>query len=62
MLLDHAESNNLIPEYQSTYRPFHSCETKLLKLVNNVLLSMENQKNYSSGGDGPIGHIQYSST
>ena len=49
-LLDHAESNNLIPEYQSAYRPFHSCETSLLKLVNdillvnNILIGMENQK------------------
>ena len=41
-LLDHAESNNLIPEYQSAYRPFHSCRTSLLKLVNNILIGMEN--------------------
>ena len=36
-LLDHLESNNHIPEYQSAYRPFHSCETSLLKLVNDIL-------------------------
>ena len=43
-LLDHAESNNLVPDYQSAYRPFHSCKTSLLKLVNNILIGMENQK------------------
>ena len=45
-LLDHAdaESNNFIPQYQSAYRPFHSCETSLLKLVNDILIGMENQK------------------
>ena len=42
--LDHAESNNLIPDYQSAYRPFHSCETSLLELVNNILVGMENPK------------------
>ena len=40
--LNHAESNNLIPEYQSTYRPFHNCETSLIKLVNDILIGMEN--------------------
>ena len=43
-LLDHAESNNLILEYQSAYGPFHSCKTSLLKLVNDILIGMENQK------------------
>ena len=42
--LNHAESNNLIPEYQLAYRPFHSYGTSLLKLVNNILIGMENQK------------------
>ena len=42
--LDHAEPNNLIPEYQSAYRLFHSCKTSLLKLVNDILIGMENQK------------------
>ena len=40
-LLDHAESNNLIPDYQSAYTPFHSCKTSLLKLVNDILIGME---------------------
>ena len=43
-LLNHAEANNLIPEYQSAYRPFHSCETSRLKIVNDILIGMENQK------------------
>ena len=42
--LDYAESNSIIPQYQSAYRPFHSCETSLLKLVNDILIGMENQK------------------
>ena len=43
-LLNHTQSNNLIPEYQSAYRPFHSCETNLFRLVNDILIGMENQK------------------
>ena len=43
-LLDHAESNNPIPEYQSAYRSFHRCKTSLLKLVNDIVIGKESQK------------------
>ena len=32
------------PEYQSAYRKCHSCETSLLKLVNDTLWAMENRQ------------------
>ena len=34
----------LLPEYQSAYRKFHSCETSLLNLVNYTLWAMENKQ------------------
>ena len=37
----HCDNNHLIPDYQSTYRQGYSCETALLKLVNDVLWSFE---------------------
>ena len=36
--------HNLLPEYQSAYRKFYSCETSLLKLVNGTLLAMEKKQ------------------
>ena len=39
----HCQDNNLVPEYQSAYRKRHSCETSLVKLVNDILWNMENQ-------------------
>ena len=41
---EHCELNQLVPEYQSAYRKFHSCETSLINLVNTILWNMENQK------------------
>ena len=35
---------NLYPEYQSAYRKNFSCETALLKIVNDILWKMEDQK------------------
>ena len=35
---------NLLPEYQSAYRKFHSWETSLLKLVSDYLWAMEQQQ------------------
>ena len=32
--------NRLIPDYQSAYRRFYSCETSVLKLVNDILWGM----------------------
>ena len=31
-------------DYQSAYRKFYSCETVLVKLVNDILWAMEHQK------------------
>ena len=39
----HCQEYNLVPEYQSAYRKKHSCETSLVKLVNDILWNMENQ-------------------
>ena len=42
-LMEQCNQNTLLPEYQSTYRKDHSCETSLVKLVNDILWGMENQ-------------------
>ena len=39
----HCNRNSLLPNYQSAYRQYHSCETSLVKLVNDILLAMEKQ-------------------
>ena len=39
----HCDRNSLLPNYQSAYRQFHSCETSLVKLVNDILWAMEKQ-------------------
>ena len=39
----HSDQNNLIPDYQSAYRVNYSCETALVKIVNDILWSMENK-------------------
>ena len=36
--------DSLMPDYQSAYRKFYSCETVLVKLVNDILWAMEHQK------------------
>ena len=40
----HCSTYHLLPEYQSAYWENHSCETALIKLVNNALWSMERKK------------------
>ena len=40
---NHCQEFKLVPEYQSAYRKHHSCETSLVKLVNDILWGMENQ-------------------
>ena len=39
----HCNSNSLLPNYQSAFRKYYSCETSLVKLVNNILWAMEKQ-------------------
>ena len=41
---EHCSLNPLLPSYQSAYRKFFSCETSLLKLADNLLNEMENQR------------------
>ena len=41
--LEHCDTYKLHANHQSAYRENHSCETAILKLVNDVLWSMENQ-------------------
>ena len=43
-LTDHCNKHNLLPEYQSAYRKHYSCETSLLKLVNDTLWAMEDKR------------------
>ena len=43
-LCPYIEDNNLLPSYQSAYRKFHSTETAILAVTNNILWNMENQK------------------
>ena len=39
----HCNRNGLLPEYQSAYRKNHSCQSSLIKLVNDILWGMEEQ-------------------
>ena len=41
---NHCIANNLLPDYQSAYREHFSCETALVKLVDDMLWNMEEQK------------------
>ena len=41
--LQHISSNNLFPEFQSVYRSFHSTETALMRVCNDILLDMNKQ-------------------
>ena len=40
-LAEHMDSNNLHTPVQSAYRPLHSTETALLKVINDILVSID---------------------
>ena len=40
-LNEHMDSNNLHIPFQSGYKPFHSCETVLLRVNNDILLALD---------------------
>ena len=39
-LANHLETNELYPNYQSAYRQHHSCETALVKIIDDVLVEL----------------------
>ena len=41
---DHCTKFHLYPDYQSAYHQYHSCETALLKITNDILWDMEVQQ------------------
>ena len=40
-LTQYMDTNSLLPSYQSAYRRFHSTETAIVKLVNDILLCLD---------------------
>ena len=41
---EHCNLHKLLPDYQLAYRNGYSCETAIIKLVNDILWAMENQQ------------------
>jgi hypothetical protein len=40
-LMDYLRSNDLLPSYQSAYRPFHSTETAVLRVLSDILKAVD---------------------
>ena len=43
-IIQHADYHRLTPHYQSAYRKNHTCETSLLRLINDALWVMKQQQ------------------
>ena len=43
-LVYHLDKNNLFGEFQSAYRKFHSCETAITKITNDILCSLDKKQ------------------
>ena len=43
-LTDHLQDNGLLDKFQSAYRPFHSTETALLRVQNDILHKIDQRK------------------
>ena len=43
-LVCHLDNNNLFGEFQSAYRKFHSCETAITKISNDILCSLDKKQ------------------
>ena len=39
----HCDLNGTTPTHQSAYKQFHSCETALIKIVNDALWAVEHK-------------------
>ena len=52
-LLQHCKENHLLPDFQLAYHANYSTETSLLKLVNDILWTME-KTDHHGGYLGPI--------